>query len=162
PNTDIWATRIQNIDALLTASSGGRNEVYYLATVCQVGLDPLLVSISPNPKYPICDQIAASGYFGVNFLAADQGQLIRRCMDFDPHQPDKIRVLGLAHERTSRGTPLLLECIQALECRVERVWDSGDHRTFLGRLVEQRIRDARRGLEPHRFGNPMSPLRSRI
>jgi hypothetical protein len=59
-NSTIWEARIQTIDALLTARGNGRAEVYYLATVCQVGLDPPLVSVSPNPEYPVCAAIEAA------------------------------------------------------------------------------------------------------
>ncbi len=162
PNDNIWTTRIQTIDAILTASAGGRNEAYRAATVCQAGLEPPRICITPNPEYPISGAIATSGYFGVNFLAANQGELIRRCINLDRDQPDKIQALGLAYERTEHGTPLLLECILAIECRVEETWDCGDHRTFLGRLLERRIRDSWRDREPLRFGGAVPPVRARI
>jgi UDP-N-acetyl-2-amino-2-deoxyglucuronate dehydrogenase len=169
PNGNIWETRIQNVDALLTAkvaertpvadASGSpkvRTEVYYLATVCQVALQPPLVSISPNPEYPICEAIEAAGYFGLNFLAGDQSKLIQKCIGLDRRENDKLAALDLAHEYSAHGTPLFLECLQALECRVERVWDSGDHRSFVGVVVDRRIRAARPEGRPHRFGGSPS------
>jgi predicted dehydrogenase/flavin reductase (DIM6/NTAB) family NADH-FMN oxidoreductase RutF len=162
PNADIWQTRIQNVDTLLTASAGGRHEVYYLATVCQVALDPPLVSVSPNPEYPICAAIEAGGRFGLCALAAGQGELVARCMAVNRDEPDKLSALGLAHERAEHGTPLLLDCIEALECVVERAWDSGDHRTFIGRVIERRIRPGWSEQPPHRFGGRASPLRRAV
>jgi predicted dehydrogenase/flavin reductase (DIM6/NTAB) family NADH-FMN oxidoreductase RutF len=150
-NTNVWETRIQNIDALLTARGGGRTEVYYLATVCQVGVDPPLLSISPNPEYPICDTIQAGGHFGINFLAKHQGDLIEQCARLERGESDKLQRLGFAHEVTEHGTPLLTDCIQSIECVVERVWDSGDHRTFIGRVIDRRIRATMKTEAPRRF-----------
>jgi UDP-N-acetyl-2-amino-2-deoxyglucuronate dehydrogenase len=161
-NSHIWATRIQTIDALLSASAGGRDEIYYLATVCQVGLEPARVSVSPNPEYPICATIAESGHFGLSFLATDQGDLISRCISLDRERPDKIQGLGVAFERTGRGTPILTDCIQAVECRVERVWDCGDHRTIIGRVIERRVSGPRHDHKPHRFEGTTSRARAWI
>jgi len=152
PNRNVWEARIQNLDALLTASSNGQTEVYYLATVCQVGIDPPLVSVSPNPEYPICRTIEASGRFGLSFLAHDQGGVVDRLLGFDGSEPDKLALLGLEYDRTEGGTPLFRDCLMALECRVERAWDSGDHRTFIGEAIERRVPEARRGATPRRFG----------
>lgn len=159
PNQTIWQTRIQNIDALLTAGRGVTSEVYYLATVCQVGIDPPLISISPNPEYPICQAIETAGHFGINFLAEGQGELLPRYLAMDRTQKDKMAALGLRFEQTVRGTPLLLDCIQSLECVVERGWDSGDHRTFIGRVLDRRIREPRRHDRPHRFGGEPPRMR---
>jgi predicted dehydrogenase/flavin reductase (DIM6/NTAB) family NADH-FMN oxidoreductase RutF len=150
-NETIWDARLQVIDAVLTASAAGRNEAYFLATVSQVGLDPPLISVSPNPEYPVCEAIAASGYFAVNFPAAAQRDLVPRLIALEKPEPDKLAALGLAYERTANGTPLLRDCLQAIECRVEEAWDSGDHRTIVGRVTERRIREAFRGNAPLRF-----------
>lgn len=150
-NTNVWETRIQNVDALLTARGDGRDEVYYLATVCQVGVDPPLLSISPNPEYPICDTIEAGGRFAINFLAKHQGDYIERCAELERQEPDKLGALKLPHELSTAGTPLLTDCIQSVECEVEEVWDSGDHRTFVGRVIDRRIRGNMEEREPRRF-----------
>ena len=153
PNSTIWDTRIQAVDAVLTASANDRNEVYYLATVCQVGIEPPLVSISPNPEYPICDTIHRAGFFAVNFLGDSQGGLIERTKKLDKARRDKLLALELEHEVTDNGTPMLVDCLRAIECRVERSWDDGDHRTFIGEVVGTRVGAASRAAaSTHRFG----------
>lgn len=162
PITNIWQTRVQNIDALLTAASSDRIEVYYLATVCQVGIHPPLISISPNPGYPICAAIDASGYFGVNFLADNQGLLVERCIALPRIFPDKLAALGLRYACTQHGTPILLDCIQSLEVRVERAWNCGDHRTYVGTMTTRKVHEAFRHTRPHRFGGGTSRARQLI
>jgi UDP-N-acetyl-2-amino-2-deoxyglucuronate dehydrogenase len=152
PNSTIWDTRIQAVDALLTASANGRNEVYYLATVCQVGLEPLLISVSPNPEYPICETMRRAGYFGVHFMSRAQGPLVEACKRLDRGQPDKLAILGLDHTVSENGVPLLTRCLHSLECKVERAWDSGDHRTFVGEVVGRRAGVIEGEPVPHRFG----------
>jgi UDP-N-acetyl-2-amino-2-deoxyglucuronate dehydrogenase len=158
PNTTIWHTRIQNVDALLTASGPRGVDIYRLATTCPVGLDPALLSISPNPEYPICAAIDAAGYFGVNFVAKEQAELVARFYSLPRDCPDKIGFLGLRVERTERGTPLLLDCIQALELQVEQAVNFGDHRTYIGRVVTRRP-GTLAGRPTHRFGGPTPPFR---
>src|SRR5262249_15114653 len=51
-NPTLWDARTQNIVAFLTAGGKGRTELYYRAPVCGGGLDPPVVSVSPNPEYP--------------------------------------------------------------------------------------------------------------
>lgn len=163
PNSTIWDTRIQAIDALLTASAGGRDEVYYLATVCQVGLEPPLISVSPNPEYPICSTIQRAGFFGINFLSDKQGDLIENCKTLDRARADKLSALDLEFDVTDNGTPQLADCLQTLECRVSRVWDCGDHRTIIGEVVSRRQRTAGTATEkPHRFGGNPPRLRQLV
>jgi len=151
PNTTIWHTRVQNVDSLLTAAGPQGTEVYRLATVCQVGLEPPLVSISPNPEYPICSLIDKAGYFGLNLMAESQTAIVQRCYGMPRHHPDKAALLGLRVEHTDRGTPLLLECVQSLEVRVEQAWNSGDHRTYIGEVVVRQPRGLAQE-RSHRFG----------
>ena len=54
-NSTIWETRIQSVDFLLTASAGDRKELYYLATVCQLSLDPILISHAVKCDHRVAD-----------------------------------------------------------------------------------------------------------
>ncbi len=158
PNTTIWHTRVQNIDALLTAVSPSGSEVYRLATVCQVCLEPPMLSISPNREYPICAAIDAVGYFGVNYVADQQAALVKRLYTLPRDCPDKLGALKLRFELTEHGTPLLLDCIESLEIRVEQAWNSGDHGMYIGCIVG-RHPGALAGSRPHRFGGATPPVR---
>src|SRR5262249_39054616 len=50
-------------------------------------------------------------------------------------------------------------CLLSVECRVEHAWDSGDHRTVIGRVLHRRVREPRAGQEPLRFGGSVSKNR---
>lgn len=159
PNRNVWETKIQTMDALLTAAAGERTEVYYLATACQVEIEPVWVSVSPNPEYPICQAVEVSGYFGLNFLADSQGEIVARCTGIDRSIPDKLAAMELRHELTEHGTPLLYDCIQAIECRLVKMMDTGDHRLYIGELTDRRVRQAWRAHPPRRFGGSDPPTR---
>lgn len=158
PNSTIWHTRIQNVDTLVTAAGPGGVEIYRLATVCPVGLEPPLLSISPNPEYPICAAIDSAGYFALNFMALEQAELVARFYSLPRAHPDKLGFLGLQVERTERGTPLLQDCIQAVELEVQHAETFGDHRTYIGRVVARRPGRFARS-RTHRFGGPTPALR---
>jgi UDP-N-acetyl-2-amino-2-deoxyglucuronate dehydrogenase len=137
PNATIWHTRIQNVDALLTAAGPRGIEIYRLATVCPVGLEPPLMSISPNPEYPICAAIDAAGHFGLNFVADEQAELVARFYSLPREHPDKLGLLG----------------VHALELEVQHAQNFGDHRTYIGRVVTRRP-GSFAGSRTHRFGGP--------
>jgi len=155
PSCDVWATRIQSISAILTATDAGRDEAYYLATTCQVGIAPPLISVSPNPEYPVCDAILGAGYFGLSFLSEDQADIVSRCIRLDKLESDKLNALGVSFERNANGTPLLLECIQSVECKLEQFMVTGDHWCGVGTVIARRIRAGHRTKAPHRFGGKM-------
>ncbi len=160
PNTTIWETRIQNIDALVTAIDGDSRQVYYLATVCQVELDPPLVSIAPNPEYPICATIEGAGTFAIHFLGADQGEWIERTTGLDREATNKLE--HFPHEVSARGTAILSGCQLVLECNVVRVVETGDHRTFIGQVVDRHAPHDWWNFVPHRFRGEDPPRQRQL
>jgi predicted dehydrogenase/flavin reductase (DIM6/NTAB) family NADH-FMN oxidoreductase RutF len=148
------------VDFLLTASDGDRNELYYLATVCQLSLDPILISIAPNPEYPICEVIQEAGSFGLHAVPANRGDLVARAFALAANDPDKFR--GFAFEMSERGIPLLTDCDRSLECNVLRAFDSGDHRTFVAEVIGQRVHPGGAPGSPHRFGGETSGNRHHL
>ena len=66
----------------------------------------------------------------------------------------ELGALDLEYERGALGSPLLLDCLRAVECRVETGWMSGDHWTVIARVHESRPRTSRVGQAPRRFGGP--------
>ncbi len=156
PSANIWDTRIQTVGAVVTAAAGDRREAYFLATACPVGLSPPLLSISPNPEYPICAVLEEAGRFGIHFLAEHQEALMRRCIALDRALADKVGALDTPVETSGQGIPMLLDCIVSLECRVVRSWDSGDHRTIIGEVMARHARSE--GWAPLRYFRVPGPI----
>lgn len=161
-NENIWNTRIQSVGFLLTAEHQHKIEIYYAAIVCQVSIDEMLLSISINPDFPIFDLIKKSGKIGVNQVSANQSALIDTCVNLPIHATDKLSQLNLEFEYGQNSVPLLLDCMQSLECEVHQIYDgsNADHAMFICKVISRKVRDTRRHEPPQLYGR--SPTCSKI
>ncbi|HZU06861.1 MAG TPA: flavin reductase family protein [Chloroflexota bacterium] len=100
---------------------------------CSVSLTPPLVLVCIDSLSRSAELIAASGYYGVSILSAQQAFLADR---FAGRAPLINRRFDDAPYFTARtGAPLLRDCLAWLDCRVVANHAAGDHRLFLG-MVE--------------------------
>ena len=78
--------------------------------------------------------ITNSGAFALNFLRADQVELIDR---FGMHSGrDANKLDGLDYTQGATGSPLLSDCWGWLDCRVVNAMDGGDMTCFLAEVVD--------------------------
>ena len=122
--------------------------------VISVSLDPLLFLVSIHKDARINPRIRQEGYFAVSLLADDQEGLSR--LFASPERSSglpALRSLGGAYGST--GAPLAAGALATIECELVEVYYGGDHDLFLGRVVEVRLGDTRKGpLIFHEGGYP--------
>jgi flavin reductase (DIM6/NTAB) family NADH-FMN oxidoreductase RutF len=106
-----------------------------------VSLDPPLVLWSLDKRSPSGAGFAAAGHFAVNILAQDQQALSAR---FATSGSDKW--CGIAHVIWQTGAPILPGSLANLDCRIEAMYDGGDHLIFVGRVLR---------LESRTHGEPL-------
>ena len=80
------------------------------------------------------EMIAGSGAFALNFLRADQLELIDRFGMHSGRNLDKLE--GLDYKKGETGSPLLSDCWGWLDCRVVNAMDGGDMTCFLAEVVD--------------------------
>lgn len=80
------------------------------------------------------EMIARSGAFALNFLRADQLELIDRFGMHSGRDLDKLE--GLDYKKGETGSPLLSDCWGWLDCRVVNAMDGGDMTCFLAEVVD--------------------------
>jgi flavin reductase (DIM6/NTAB) family NADH-FMN oxidoreductase RutF len=102
-----------------------------------VSLDPPLVLISVDRRARTHDQIQASGMFGVHILHTGQEELAKRCAGVYGEAGNQLA--DLAPQSGPLGTPLLDDCMVALECRLHAAYDGGDHTLFVGEVQAIRV-----------------------
>jgi 3-hydroxy-9,10-secoandrosta-1,3,5(10)-triene-9,17-dione monooxygenase reductase component len=95
-----------------------------------LSLDPPLVVFCPAHTSTTWPRIRAVGVFAVNILAAEQEAL---CRQFAVSGGDKF--VGVAWRRGLAGAPVLDGAVAHIECRLEQVFDGGDHAIVTGRPV---------------------------
>jgi flavin reductase (DIM6/NTAB) family NADH-FMN oxidoreductase RutF len=123
--------------------------------VISVSLDPLLFLVSVHKDARINPRIKEESYFAVNLLADDQEGLSR--LFASPERSSGLQALhSLGGGYGSTGAPLAAGALAAIECELAEIYAGGDHDLFLGRVVEVRLGDTRKGpLIFHEGGYPV-------
>jgi flavin reductase (DIM6/NTAB) family NADH-FMN oxidoreductase RutF len=162
-----WEVRGANADALrkamshyptgVTVVTSGREEKVEGMTanaVISVSLDPLLFLVSVHKDARLNPRIKEEGYFAVSLLADDQEGLSR--LFASPERSSGLRALhSLGGGYGSTGAPLAAGALAVIECELAEIYAGGDHDLFLGRVVEVRLGDTRKGpLIFHEGGYP--------
>lgn len=129
---------------VVTSGSGKRAEGMTANAVISVSLDPPLFLVSVHKDARLNPRIREEGYYAVNILADDQEGLSR--LFASPERSSglpAVRSLGGGYGKT--GAPLAAGALAVIECELEEIHAGGDHDLFLGRVVEVRLGDTRRG-----------------
>lgn len=114
----VITTRADGVDHGTTASA-----------VSSLSLEPPMLLICLNKTSDTQAAVLASGVFGVNILAEDQGEIAYR---FAKKGPDKFA--GVPVDRGGTGVPLVRDALAHLECEVEETVTGGTHTVFLARV----------------------------
>ncbi|HET7272087.1 MAG TPA: flavin reductase family protein [Rubrobacter sp.] len=152
-----WEVREADADALrsvmshfptgVTVVTSGREEKVEGMTanaVISVSLDPLLFLVSVHKEARLNPRIREEGYFAVNVLADDQEGLSR--LFASPERSSGLPALhSLGGGYGSTGAPLAAGALGVIECELAEIYAGGDHDLFLGRVVEVRLGDTRKG-----------------
>ena len=96
-----------------------------------VSLDPPLALICVDNNASSLPSLEAAGKFAVNVLHAGQEDVARR---FTRKGED--RFAGNPCETWITGVPIIPGCMANFECETHQVFDAGDHRVFIGRVLK--------------------------
>lgn len=101
---------------------------------CSVSLDPPLVLVCIAKRQRSHELVAQAGAFVVNILSKDQSQLAERFAGMLDCGPDRFD--DLSYRTAITGSPILLDAVAWLDCRVWNAYDGGDHTIFVGQVVD--------------------------
>jgi flavin reductase (DIM6/NTAB) family NADH-FMN oxidoreductase RutF len=129
---------------VVTSGREERAEGMTANAVISVSLDPLLFLVSVHKDARLNPRIKEEGYFAVNILADDQEGMSR--LFASPERSSGLSAIhSLGGEYGSTGAPLAAGALAIIECELEDIYPGGDHDLFLGRVVEVRVGDTRKG-----------------
>ena len=103
-----------------------------------LSLDPPLVLACPAKSSSSWPRIEAAGTFCVNVLGEDQEEL---CRGFAMRGTDKFAGIGYS-PAPHTGSPLLAGTLAWIDCRLEALYEGGDHVIAVGRVLDLGSRDA--------------------
>jgi 3-hydroxy-9,10-secoandrosta-1,3,5(10)-triene-9,17-dione monooxygenase reductase component len=112
-----------------------------------LSLDPALVAFCPSKRSSSWKRIQQSGAFCANVLTEDQEEVSRV---FATSGADKFRGIGWRAAET--GSPILLDVLAWVDCRIDARYDAGDHDIIVGRVVDLEAAPRGRPLLTYRGG----------
>lgn len=129
-------------------ADGDRPHGFTIGSFTSVSLDPPLVGFLPQKDSETWALMSDAGSFCVNVLSDQQSDL---CWKFAKSGTEMTRFDGVAWHPAPSGAPIIERAVAWIDCRVEEVYEMGDHYFVLGRVVAL---DA----DPDRDGLPPKPL----
>lgn len=124
---------------ILTTGIGGRTTGMLASWVQQAGFEPPSLTVAVRKDRYTADWIARAGRFTLNQVAAGQKALLKHFgRGFGPDEP---AFEGVAVLDPRDDGPILADALGYLVAEVAGSIDGGDHRVYLGRVVEGRRLD---------------------
>jgi len=121
---------------IVTAKSNGRENAMAVAWHVIVSTNPPAYGVSVSPKRFTHGLITESGRFAVNFLPAEETELIAAVGGCSGRDVDKFKEFGIEKAAPAViDVPVLKRAYFALECEVASRTSCGDHDWFIGRIV---------------------------
>jgi flavin reductase (DIM6/NTAB) family NADH-FMN oxidoreductase RutF len=132
----IFAQHYPRVAALITARAGSQANAMTAAWHMPISYNPPLYTVAIAPKRFTYSLIAASHEFGVNFMPADQAEVVAAVGGTHGAEIDKFHAFQLSTDKPLKTeVPILRTSYAAYECKVidDRVY--GDHRLLIGEIV---------------------------
>jgi len=111
------------------------------SAVSSLSMEPPMMLACLNRSSSTHDAVVQAGWFGINILAEDQGNL---AMQFGRKGGDKFEGVAITHSGHG-GVPMIDGALAQIVCRVEETPTGGTHTVFFGLVAEA---SAREGAEP--------------
>jgi flavin reductase (DIM6/NTAB) family NADH-FMN oxidoreductase RutF len=130
---DAFGCFTTGVTVVTTVGTDGRKVGLTANSFTSVSLDPPLALICVDLKSSSLPCLDAAGVFAVNVLHAEHQDLARNFV-----RKDVDRFAGVEIETWRTGVPILSGCMANFECETHQVFDAGDHRIYVGRVVKLR------------------------
>lgn len=121
---------------IVTSHAHGHNNAMAVAWHTAISRNPALYAVSISPKRFTHSLIAETGEFVVNFMPAEQGELVALVASCSGREVDKFPAFQIAaHPGSQVKAPVLEQAFAAYECRVTGRHAYGDHDLFVGEVM---------------------------
>lgn len=130
------STALYPVPAVLVSCGLERPNIITLGWVGTVCSEPPAVGIAVRPERFSHGLIAEAGEFVVNLPSAEQVGVVDYCGQVSGRDVDKWAACSLTPwPATKIRTPIIAECLLALECQVRHRLVLGTHELFIGEIV---------------------------
>jgi len=136
----LWAT---GVSIVTTVDLAGEPFGLTMNSVTSLSLDPPLYLVNVDTGSDTLAPMLASRAFCINVLAATQQDLSNR---FAKKGNDKFEQVD--HAAGATGAPRLAGSLMSIDCRIDQVYEGGDHQIVIGEVVEIVTADADDAAKP--------------
>jgi len=140
-----WAYRFLGYGpvVLVSTTDGFKGDVSTVAWCAPCAKSPPTVMIAIGKSHKTYENIARTGYFGINVPTADQLDLVMYCGTRSGHKEDKLSRFPI---ETGRGIefdklPMVSACAAWLECKLVPWLEAGDQSIVVARAVAAYCRE---------------------
>jgi len=116
-----------------------------ITSVSSLSVDPPSLIVSVNRESSSWPLLQRHGFFGVNFLGADQLDIAER-FSGKGGLKGADRFAGAQWTGSVSGVPLLVGALSAIDCEVEDIVERGSHAIVIGRVLDVRNATAKPAL----------------
>ena len=121
---------------IVACDQQGKPNPMAAAWVMPVSVNPPLIVVAISPKRYTFELIERTQEFTVNIPSTDLIKETHYVGTVSGRSVDKVSRLGLKTIPAKRiKTPILADCIAALECEVYNIVEAGDHYLILGKVL---------------------------
>lgn len=132
---------------IVTASLDGVPHGLAVNSLTSVSLEPPLILFCPATSSDTWPAIERAGHFAVNVLAAGQDHLCRLFA-----KKDADRFAHISYTQCANGSPVFDGIVAHMGCRIEQIYEAGDHFVAIGRVLEVDVKSAQLPLIFHGGG----------
>jgi len=118
----------------VTCNDGSQRTAFTASWLTQCSFEPPLVAMAVRRDSLPAHLITAAGSFAINFVGAEQMDLLKALVKPASQVGDKLAGRNVRDGET--GAPLLDCAVAWLECRVTEQVTPGDHTLVIGEVVE--------------------------
>ncbi len=119
---------------IVTAMEDGQPVGFTCQSFTALSLDPQMIAIAPAKSSTSWPKIVRAGSFCVNVLTNQQESI---CRSFAISGGDKFA--GIEWSVGVSGAPILESSLAFIECKLESIYDAGDHELVTGRVMAMEV-----------------------
>jgi flavin reductase (DIM6/NTAB) family NADH-FMN oxidoreductase RutF len=117
---------------IVTTSTAEKQPIGFTASsFTSVSIEPPLLLVCIDHRSENIDMFRQSNYFGVNVLAADQGQI---SCDFAAEVEDRFACVDWY--MSANDTPMIRSSLSRFDCSLHDIHAAGDHDILIGRVID--------------------------
>jgi len=124
-----------------TVNKEGVSNAAPFSFVMPASVEPPMIAFASDPEHHTISNIRETGDFAVNIPSVDMLNQLWTCGEDFPKGVSEIEKAQLTEEKSKKiKSPKVAEAIAQFECKLEAMYEAGDHIIVVGRIVDVELK----------------------